>query len=151
MKNDVKFRTYSPKPADLKPNWVVVDVKGKILGRVANQIADMLRGKNKPTYSKHLAGGDYVIVINAEQIKLTGKKMTDKEYNSHSRFPGGLKTTTPEELLRDKPEEIIRHAVAGMIPQNKLKKLILKRLKIFVGPEHNLTAQNPKTIALNNK
>lgn len=142
-KKQITFRTYSPKITELKPQWLVVDVKGKTLGRVANKIADLLRGKHKTTYSPHLMTGDYVIVINAAEIKLTGKKETDKEYNWHTRFPGGLKTITPEKLRQKDATKIIEYAVAGMIPNNKHKKFHLKHLKVFAGPEHNLSAQNP--------
>ena len=142
------FKTLSPKQADLKTNWVVVDVKDKILGRVANKIADLLRGKGKTTFTQHLNIGDHVIVINAAQIRLTGKKEDQKEYHTHSRFPGGLKTTTPGKLRDKHPERILEHAVAGMIPNNKNKKVLMGRLRIFAGAEHTHTVQNPKTIQL---
>ena len=148
MKN-LKFKTFSPKQENIQPRWLLVDVKGKTLGRIATKIADALRGKNKPHFSNHVVAGDYIVVINAAEIKLTGKKMTQKEYNKHSRYPGGLKTATPEELIRaNKAEDIIIHAVAGMIPQNKLKKVYLKRLKVFSGSEHDLAAQNPQPVEL---
>lgn len=144
----VQFKTYSPKQADLKPSWLLVDVKGKILGRVANKIADLLRGKGKTTFSNHIEAGDYVVVINAAEIKLTGKKETDKVYNWHTRYPNGLKAITPEKLRQEKPEEIIEHAVAGMLPNNKHKKSLLKKLKVFAGSDHGHTAQNPQSIVL---
>ena len=147
-KSSVEFKTFSPKPTDLKPEWLLVDVKGKILGRVANKIADLLRGKGKTTFSKHLPCGDFVIVINAAEVKLTGKKDLQKEYHKHSRYPGGLKTTTPGKLRQEDPAQIVEHAVAGMIPNNKLKKLFLKRLKVYGGPEHEHAPQNPKVVNL---
>lgn len=142
------FRTYSPKLTDLKPEWVLVDVKGKVLGRIANKIADLLRGKGKATYSGHLRSGDYVIVVNAAEVKLTGKKESDKEYNWHTRYPNGLKTVTPAKLREKDPTKIVEYAVAGMIPNNKHKKHLLKRLKVYAGAEHDQTAQNPKPLAL---
>lgn len=147
-KKKVAFKTFSPKLPDLKPEWLVVDVKGKTLGRVANKIADLLRGKGKVTYSPHLQSGDYVIVINAGEIKLTGKKETDKEYNWHTRYPNGLKTITPAKLRLKDATKIVEYAVAGMIPNNKHKKFLMKRLKIYTGAEHDQTAQTPKSIAL---
>ena len=144
----VQFQTSSPKQADLKPAWLLVDVKGKILGRVANKIADLLRGKGKTTFSNHIEAGDYVVIINAAEIKLTGKKETDKVYNWHTRYPNGLKAITPEKLRQEKPEEIIEHAVAGMLPNNKHKKSLLKKLKVFAGSDHGHTAQNPQLISL---
>jgi large subunit ribosomal protein L13 len=144
----VQFKTYSPKQSEIKPEWVLVDVKGKVLGRVANKIADLLRGKGKTIFSNHIETGDYVVVINAAEVKLTGKKETDKVYNWHTRYPNGLKAITPEKLRQEKPEEIIEHAVAGMLPNNKHKKTLLKKLKVFAGSEHEHAAQNPKSIAL---
>lgn len=142
------FKTFSPTKSDLVTNWVLVDVKDKVLGRVANRIADLLRGKTKTTFSQHLNIGDHVIVINAAAIKLTGKKEQQKEYHKHSRYPNGLKTITPAKLRPNKPERIIEHAVAGMLPNNKNKKILLGRLRIFAGPEHSHSGQNPKTIQL---
>ena len=142
------FKTYSPKKSDLKPEWILVDVKGKVLGRITNKIADLLRGKGKPTFSAHLESGDYVIVINAAEVKLTGKKETDKEYNWHSRYPNGLKTTTPAKLKEKHPTKVLEYAVAGMIPNNKHKKHLMKHLRIYAGAEHDQSAQNPRTLAL---
>lgn len=147
-KKSVVFKTFSPKQQELKSEWLLIDVKGKTLGRVANKIADLLRGKGKPTYSQHVIAGDYVIVINAAEVKLTGKKETDKEYNWHSRFPGGLKTVSPQEMRAKHPERMIEYAVAGMLPHNKLKKQLLKKLKVFSGAEHDMAAQNPRSIEL---
>lgn len=142
------MKTYAPKKSDIKHEWYVVDVSGKTLGRIATKIADILRGKNKPIFSPHLDCGDFVIAINAKDIKLTGNKMTDKKYNWHTRFPNGLKTKTPAEYMMNKPEEILSNAVAGMIPNSKLKKDILKKLKVYGGSEHIHSAQNPKQLEL---
>ena len=147
-KTSVQFKTFSPKQSELKTKWVIVDIKGKILGRVANKIADLLRGKGKTIFSKHVACGDFVVVINAAEVKLTGKKDVQKEYHKHSRYPGGLKTTTPGKLRQENPAMIIEHAVAGMLPDNKLKKGVMKRLKVYGGAEHEMTAHNPKAITL---
>lgn len=143
------MKTYSPKIEDIKRQWFVADVKGKTLGKVATKVADIIRGKNKPTYSPHLDCGDFVVIVNVEEIKLTGNKLKDKVYNHHTRYANGLRSTTPDELIRvGKAERILFHAVAGMIPQSKLKKDILRKLKIFTGAEHKHTAQEPKVLDL---
>ncbi len=142
------FKTYSPKQTELKPEWLLIDVKDQVLGHIAGKIANLLRGKGKATYSPHLQSGDYVVVINAAAIKLTGKKMTDKEYNWHTRFPNGLKTTTPAKLQEKHPTKVLEYAVAGMIPNNKHKKHLMKHLRIYAGAEHDQTAQNPRTVVL---
>lgn len=142
------FKTFSPKQGELNNEWLLVDVKDKVLGRVANKIADLLRGKGKTTFSGHLNVGDYVVVINAASIKLTGKKDQQKEYHRHSHYPGGLKTVTAGKLLEKKPEKVLEHAVAGMLPNNKNKKVLMGRLRIFAGAEHGHSAQNPKPIQL---
>lgn len=142
------MKTYSPKKSDIKHEWLVVDVSGKTLGRIATKIADILRGKNKPYFSPHLDCGDFVIAINAKDIRLTGNKMQDKEYHHHTRFPNGLRTTTPAKLMEKKPEEVLIHAVTGMIPNSKLKKDIMKKFKVFAGSEHNHSAQSPKELVL---
>lgn len=142
------MKTFSPKKTDIERNWYVVDVQGKTLGKVATKIADILRGKNKPTFSPHLDCGDFVIIINAKEIRLSGNKWQQKEYYHHSRYPGGLKTARAEELREKNPEKIIEHAVAGMISHNKLKKDILKKLKVFPGSEHHHIAQNPKPLEI---
>jgi large subunit ribosomal protein L13 len=147
-KTRVAFKTYSPKQIDIKPEWFLVDVKGKILGRTVTKIADLLRGKGKTIFSQHVECGDFVVVINAAEVKLTGKKDLQKEYHKHSRYPGGLKTTTPGKLRKENPAMIIEHAVAGMIPNNKLKKSVMKRLKVYGGAEHEMTAHKPKAINL---
>ncbi len=143
------MKTYSPKLEDIQRQWFVADVKGKTLGKVATKVANILRGKNKAMFSPHLDCGDFVVILNAKEIRLTGTKATDKLYHHHTRYGNGLRTTTPAELIRvGKPEDILFHAVAGMIPQSKLKKDILKKLKIFSGAEHKHTAQEPKILEL---
>ena len=143
------MKTFSPKKSDIKRDWYIIDAKDKVLGKMAPKIADIIRGKHKPMYSSHIDCGDFVIVINAKEVKLTGKKATDKEYNYHTRYAGGLKTATPAELIAlGKSEQVIEHAVAGMISHNKLKKDILSKLKVFSGAEHPHTAQQPKEIVL---
>ncbi len=137
-------KTYSPKVVDVQHNWLLIDVKGKTLGKVATTIAALLRGKHKPTFSPHIDCGDFIIVINAKEIHLSGMKKEQKTYNYHTRYPNGLKTTTAGKLLNEKPEKVLWNAVAGMIPHNKLKKDILQKLKIYSGGEHKHKAQEPK-------
>ncbi len=141
-------KTHSPKQADIQRKWYLVDVKGKTLGRIATKIADILRGKGKTIFSNHVDCGDYVIIVNAAEVKLSGNKEQQKTYYSHSRYSGGLKAVTVEKLRENRPEEIIKRAVAGMIPATKIKKSILKKLKVFAGPEHNLEAQQPQNLEL---
>ncbi len=142
------MKTYSPKQDDIKRQWFIVDAKGKTLGKIATKLADILRGKNKVQYSPHLDCGDFIVVINAKEVKLTGKKMTDKLYHHHTRHGNGLRETTAKRLLDEKPERVIEFAVAGMIPQNKLKKDILKKMKVYGGSEHNHGAQDPQPLEL---
>ena len=138
------MKTYAPKSTDIKHDWLIIDVKGKTLGKVATQIAVILRGKNKPQFSPHLDCGDFVVVINAKEIHLTGNKKEQKVYQHHTRYPNGLKTVTAQKLLDTKAERVLESAVAGMIPHNKLKKDILKKLKVYSGSEHPHEAQQPK-------
>lgn len=142
------MKTYSPKQSDITREWYLVDVKGKTLGKIATKLADILRGKNKPQFSPHMDCGDFVVVINAKDIHLTGNKLTGKVYHHHTRYPNGLKTVTAGRLLETKPERVIENAVAGMIPRNKLKKDILKKLKVYGGSEHKHEAQQPKALEL---
>jgi large subunit ribosomal protein L13 len=142
------MKTYSPKLQDIARVWYIVDVKGKTLGKIATKIADILRGKNKPTFSPHLDCGDFVIIINAKDIKLTGNKLKQKTYYHHTKYPAGLRAVTAEKLLQTKPERIIELAVAGMIPHNKLKKDILKKLKVYANDVHKHEAQQPKALEL---
>jgi len=132
------------KEEEVEKKWHVVDATGKILGRLASQIAIKLRGKDKPIFTPHMDAGDFVIVINAEKIKLTGRKWDNKYYYHHTGYMGGLKKITARKLLEKKPEEIIRHAVRGMLPKNKLGRRLLKKLKIYSGPEHPHEAQKPE-------
>jgi|SRR3989339_941170 len=127
------MKTYQPKAKEVKRNWHLVDAKGEILGRLASKVAQLLTGKGKATYSSHMDSGDYVVVINAEKIEVTGKKKTQKLYRSHSGFPGGFKEVSFAKMSLEKPEEIIKHAVMGMLPDNRLKRDRVTRLKIVVG------------------
>ena len=138
------MKTFSLKKENINRDWFVIDVADMVLGRVATKIADRIRGKDKPTYTPHTDGGDYVVVINAEKIKVTGSKFENKKYYSHSLYPGGLKTKTFRELNEKNPEKIIEEAVKGMLPKNKLGKSIIKKLKVFRGPNHDHESQQPK-------
>ena len=138
------MKTYSLKKEDVSRQWLVIDATDKVLGRVATKIADKIRGKDKPSYTPHTDGGDYVIVVNAEKIKVTGSKYENKKYYTHSLYPGGLKTKTFRELNENNPEKIIEEAVKGMLPKNKLGKAIFKKLKVFSGPNHDHESQKPK-------
>ena len=137
------MKTYSLKKEEVERSWFVLDVTDRILGRVATKIADRIRGKDKPTYTPHTDGGDYVIVVNAEKIKVTGSKFTNKKYYKHSLYPGGLKTQTFQELNNKNPERITEEAVKGMLPKNKLGKSMIKKLKVFAGPKHEHESQQP--------
>ena len=138
------MKSYIAKPAEVERKWYVIDAEDKTLGKIASEVASILRGKKKPIYTPHVDTGDYVIVINAETVRVTGKKEEQKIYKSHSGYPGGLKETTLRELRAKKPEEIIRHAVKGMMPKGKLGRQMFKKLKVYAGPEHPHTAQNPE-------
>ena len=137
------MKTYSLKKEEVQRNWFVVDATDKVLGRVATKIADKIRGKDKPTFTPHTDGGDYVIVINAEKIKVTGSKFNNKIYYRHSLYPGGLKSQTFKELNEKNPERIIEEAVKGMLPKNTLGKSIIKTLKVFQGPNPDHESQQP--------
>ncbi len=140
--------TYMAKTDDVDRQWYVVDATDKTLGRLATRIAEVLRGKNKPTYTPHVDTGDFVVVINAEKIHLTGKKWEQKKYYRHSGFPGGIKEMTYGKLVQRKPEFIIKKAVKGMIPHNKLGDQVFTKLKVYAGPEHPHQAQQPKELEL---
>jgi large subunit ribosomal protein L13 len=142
------MKTQAAKIQEVSRDWYLVDVDGKVLGRVATQIANILRGKNKPTFTPSVDTGDFVIVVNAEKIALTGNKMADKMYYSHSGFPGGIKEINAEKLIQKKPEDLIKKAVKGMLPKNKLSRHMLSKLKIYSGSEHPHKAQQPKTVTL---
>lgn len=137
------MKTYVAKPSTIERNWYIVDAGDKRLGRLATRIADTLRGKNKPEYTPNIDTGDFVIVINAERIAVTGNKLEDKKYYRHSGYPGGLGERTLSDMLDRKPEEVIRLAVRGMMPNNRLARAQLKKLKIYAGPEHPHEAQKP--------
>ncbi|MEZ0576695.1 50S ribosomal protein L13 [Halodesulfovibrio aestuarii] len=142
------MKTFSPKPEDITREWFVVDAEDQILGRLATQIAHRLRGKHKPEFAPHVDNGDFIVVVNCEKIKVTGNKMADKMYYRHTGFPGGLKEANLETMLEKKPEDVIRKAVQGMLPKNRLGRAIMKKLKIYVGTEHPHAAQNPQTLEL---
>ena len=138
------MRTYAANPATRERDWLVVDASGKTLGRLATQIADALRGKRKPEYTPHCDVGDFVIVVNAEKIAVTGKKLAEKRYYRHSGYPGGLRSRTLGEMLDRRPEEVIRMAVRGMMPRNRLSRQQLTKLKVYAGAEHPHVAQKPQ-------
>ena len=137
------MKTFSLKNSEVSRDWVVFDASDKILGRFATKIADKLRGKDKPTFTPHVDGGDFVIVINADKVKVTGNKAEQKKYYKHSLYPGGLKEKSYKEVLESTPERIIENAVKGMLPKNKLGKSIIKKLKVYSGSEHPHESQNP--------
>lgn len=140
------MKTYVAKPSDRERNWLIVDAEGKNLGRLATQLADALRGKRKPVYTPHIDVGDFVIVINAEKITVTGAKLKDKQYYKHSGYPGGLKSRSLAEMLERRPEEVIRLAVKGMLPRNRLARKQLTKLKVYAGPDHPHIAQQPQPL-----
>jgi large subunit ribosomal protein L13 len=140
------MKTWNAKPGEIERGWYLVDADGKNLGRLATQIADTLRGKRKPQFTPHVDTGDFVIVVNAEKIAVTGKKLDDKMYYRHSGYPGGLKQRTLREQLERRPTEVIRAAVKGMLPRNKLARQQLTKLKVYAGPEHPHDAQAPKDL-----
>ena len=141
-------KTFQVKKEDAQRDWFVIDASGQVLGRVASQIAHMLRGKHKAQFTPHVDTGDFIVVVNADKIKLTGKKLTDKFYRRHSNHPGGLREITAGRLLETKPEELIRFAVKGMLPRGPLGRQIFKKLKVYAKPEHPHKAQQPKTLVL---
>jgi large subunit ribosomal protein L13 len=140
------MKTYVATPESRERNWLVVDATGKTLGRLATQIADILRGKRKPEYTPHVDVGDFVIVVNAERISVTGNKRQEKRYYRHSGYPGGLRSRTLEEMLARRPEEVIRLAVKGMLPRNRLARAQLRKLKVYAGPDHPHAAQKPEPL-----
>jgi large subunit ribosomal protein L13 len=140
------MKTFTAKPESVKRDWFVVDASGKTLGRVATEIARRLRGKHKPEYTPHVDTGDYIVVINAEKISVTGNKAKAKMYHSHTGYPGGLKSINFEKLIVKKPEMIIEKAVKGMLPRGPLGRAMFRKLKVYAGPEHNHTAQQPQVL-----
>jgi large subunit ribosomal protein L13 len=142
------MKTYVATPANRERDWLVVDATGKTLGRLATQLADALRGKGKPEYTPHCDVGDFIIVVNAEKIAVTGKKREEKRYYRHSGYPGGLRSRTLNEMLDRRPEEVIRLAVKGMLPRNRLARAQLRKLKVYAGPDHPHAAQQPKPMEI---
>ncbi|WZL72599.1 50S ribosomal protein L13 [Clostridiaceae bacterium 35-E11] len=140
------MKSFVAKPHEVERKWYVVDADGKTLGRLASQVASILRGKNKPTYTPHVDTGDFVIVVNAEKVAVTGKKMEQKLYRHHTGYPGGLKEMTYKQMLAKKPEDIIAQAVKGMLPKNSLGRQMFKKLKVYSGSEHNHEAQKPEVL-----
>jgi large subunit ribosomal protein L13 len=142
------MKTYVAKKEEVNRDWYLVDAENQVLGRMATAIANVLRGKNKPTFTPSVDTGDFVVVVNAEKIALTGNKVADKTYYSHSGYPGGIKSITAGKLLEKKPEDLIRIAVKGMLPKNKLARHMLSKLKIYAGTEHPHKAQQPRVLGL---
>lgn len=141
-------RTYVTKSEDVQRNWFVVDASGRTLGRLASEVARIVRGKHKPTYSPSIDTGDYVIVVNAEQIRVTGRKLDDKMYYRHSGYPGGLTETPLRRMLEERPTRVIELAVRGMLPKNRLGRKMIKKLKVYAGPDHPHQAQRPEPLDL---
>ena len=148
MATATAMRTYQATPQDRERGWYVVDAENRTLGRLATQIADVLRGKRKPTYTPHVDVGDFVIVINAEKIAVTGDKREKKLYWRHSGYPGGIRSRTLGDMLEKRPEEVIRKAVKGMLPRNRLARQQLRKLKVYAGPEHPHQAQKPEQLEI---
>ncbi len=144
----IPMKTFVATPSTRQRDWYVVDAEGQTLGRLATQIADTLRGKRKPDFTPHIDTGDFVVVINAEKIRVTGDKLNQKTYWRHSGYPGGIKSRTLAEMLDKQPEEVIRKAVRGMLPRNKLGRQQLIKLKVFAGPDHTHQAQQPKPMEI---
>lgn len=142
------MRTYTPKPADITREWHVIDATDVVLGKLASQTAVLLRGKHKTTFAPHIDTGDFVIIINADKVVLTGSKGTDKKTYRHSGYPGGLKTAVVGELIETNPRRVVETAVKGMLPHNKLGRAQLKKLKVYAGPEHPHAAQQPKEFVI---
>jgi len=144
----LKQRTYMARDGEVERKWYVVDASGKTLGRLASRIAEILRGKHKPEFSPHIDVGDFVVVVNAEKVALTGRKGTQKKYYRHSTYPGGLRTFTAKQMLEMHPERVVKIAVKGMLPHNRLGRKIIKKLKVYRGPEHPHRAQRAEPLEL---
>ena len=138
------MKSFIAKPHEVERKWYVIDAEGKNLGRLASEVASILRGKKKPIYTPHVDTGDYVIIVNADKIVVTGKKMEQKVYKHHTGYPGGLKEITLEKLLAKKPEEVLKHAIKGMLPKGRLGRQMFTKLKVYAGPEHKHQAQKPE-------
>lgn len=147
--DSLSYKTISANEATVTKEWVIIDATDEVLGRLASQVAKILRGKNKPSYTPHVDCGDYVVVINAEKVKLTGKKMTDKVYVRHTGYPGGQRFATPADFLSRKPTFVLEKAVKGMLPKTRLGEAMMRNLRVYAGSEHPHAAQNPKEIKLN--
>lgn len=146
--NANRFKTYSAKPGDVERTWYVIDASQQVVGRLASRIASILRGKHNPQFTPHVDTGDFVIVVNADKVRFTGNKETAKEYFRYSGYPGGERFTTPEETRNAKPDFIVRNAVRGMMPKGPLGRQMLKKLKVYAGPDHPHEAQQPKELTL---
>lgn len=146
--NTNSFKTYSAKAGEVEKEWFVVDAENQVVGRLASQVAAVLRGKHKPTYTPHIDTGDFVIVVNAEKARFTGKKETDKQYFSHTGYPGGGKMRSPKEMRERKPTFIVEKAVKGMLPKGPLGRKMLAKMKVYAGPDHPHAAQKPKELTL---
>jgi large subunit ribosomal protein L13 len=142
------MKTFSANAATVERTWYVIDAKSQVLGRLASEIARRLRGKHKPHYTPHVDTGDYIVVVNAEMVKVTGRKATDKVYYSHSGYPGGIKSITFEKLLKKAPEQVIEKAVKGMLPKGPLGRAMFRKLKVYTGPEHKHAAQQPQKLEI---
>jgi len=142
------MKTFSANAATVERTWYVIDAKNQVLGRLASEIARRLRGKHKPQYTPHVDTGDYIVVVNAEMVKVTGRKATDKVYYSHSGYPGGIKSITFEKLLKKAPERVIEKAVKGMLPKGPLGRAMFRKLKVYTGPEHKHAAQQPQKLEI---
>lgn len=145
----LSYKTISANAATVTKEWLVIDATDQVLGRLASRVAVVLRGKNKTNYTPHVDCGDIVIIINADKVRLTGKKLTDKVYTRHTGYPGGQRFSTPKELLANKPTAVVEHAVRGMLPRTRLGDVIFSNLYVYAGPEHPHEAQKPRTITLN--
>ena len=142
------MKTFSAKKEEVQRGWVVVDAEDAVLGRLASQVAGIIRGKDKPIFTPHVDTGDFVIVVNAEKIRLTGNKLDQKFYYRHSGYPGGIKGVSARDLLQKKPEMLVRNAVRGMLPKNRLGRQMIGKLKIYAGPEHPHEAQQPRKVSI---
>ncbi|HEX8386044.1 MAG TPA: 50S ribosomal protein L13 [Rubricoccaceae bacterium] len=144
--NTTSFKTFSAKPGGVEQKWYVVDAENEVVGRLAARIATMLRGKHKPEYTPHVDTGDFIVVVNADKVRFTGKKETDKTYFKHSGYPGGVTLRTPKEVRQIKPTFIVENAVKGMLPRTKLGRQMIAKLNVYAGPDHPHAAQKPETL-----
>ena len=142
-------KTYSAKKSDITRNWHIIDAEDAVLGRMASKVASILKGKHKPIYTPSIDTGDHVVIINAEKVKLTGKKLENKVYWRHSGYTGGIKSQTAADIMEKNPEKVIRHAIAGMLPKNTIGRKMIKKLKVYAGPDHPHKAQQPKPLGAN--